>query len=38
MYSIWPGKSDVDQLYLIRKTLGNKKKMNNNKKVLFLFF
>ena len=20
---IWPGKSDVDQLYLIRKTLGN---------------
>ncbi|CAF3872843.1 unnamed protein product, partial [Rotaria sp. Silwood1] len=20
---LWPGKSDVDQLYLIRKTLGN---------------
>jgi hypothetical protein len=23
LFSIWPGKSDVDQLYLIRKTLGN---------------
>lgn len=23
MSRLWPGKSDVDQLYLIRKTLGN---------------
>lgn len=27
---LWPGKSDVDQLYLIRKTLGTLKGHRNN--------
>ncbi len=36
-YRIWPGKSDVDQLYLIRKTLGNETELNNNSNSLSYF-
>ncbi|MEQ2274379.1 Cyclin-dependent kinase-like 1, partial [Xenotaenia resolanae] len=30
---LWPGKSDVDQLYLIRKTLGTQKKTLKNNSI-----
>ena len=33
---LWPGRSDVDQLYLIRKTLG--KQFNELKTFIFFFF
>lgn len=35
--ALWPGRSDIDQLYHIRKTLGNLNLLNHFKKNCFIY-